>query len=192
MIAGIQQSGAGNVDLDGVPMTGADWAAWRRGVGLVSQDERVPFATTLRRLIGGLIPPGSEEVWAAAGKALIDEEIATMPMGLQTLVETSNMSTGQQQRLLIAREILRRPSVLILDEATNALPDAIQARLFANLRSCGQTCVLVTHRESAIAQMDRVLVLKDGAIVWSGTPDAMRNEPRVMDVVRAERMEGHL
>ena len=113
-----------------------------------------------------------------------------MPMGLQTIVESGKISTGQEQRLLIARELVRQPVLLVLDEATNAVPDVLQAKLFDNLRKLGMTCVLVTHRETAIAHMDRVVVMADGHIAWSGTPQALAGQPRWLAVLSTEAQVG--
>ena len=82
--------------------------------------------------------------------------------------------------------------MLILDEATNAVPDALQSALIANLRQLGLTCILVTHRESAIEHMDRVLVLDNGGIVWDGTPTELRCKKKLVDMLDAERQKGHL
>ena len=80
----------------------------------------------------------------------------------------------------------------MLDEATNAIPDAMQAQLFATLRQRGITCVLVTHRETALALMDRVVVVCDGMVAWSGRPDQLAERGDLLDMLRAERQEGHL
>ncbi len=192
MISGLEQPQSGGIRLGGACADAAATVAWRRTLGLVSQDERLQGASTLRSQISGLAPYGVREVWRVARVALLGEDIARMPMGLQTIVETGKISTGQEQRLLIARELLRRPSVLILDEATNAIPDALQAALFANLRKLGITCILVTHRETAIEHMDRVLVLERGTIAWTGTPAELRGQSRLVEMLRAERQEGHL
>jgi ABC-type bacteriocin/lantibiotic exporter with double-glycine peptidase domain len=85
-------------------------------------------------------------------------------MGVQTIVEVGRISNGQQQRLLIARALLTRPSLLILDEATNAIPDALQARIFARIRERGIGCLVVSHRESVWAIADIVHVLGDGTV----------------------------
>ncbi|MFM9972606.1 MAG: ATP-binding cassette domain-containing protein, partial [Burkholderiales bacterium] len=192
MLLGLDDPQAGAMLHNGAPITPAQRVAWRHGMGMVSQDERAHSAMTIRGQIAGSSPYGVKAVWEAVQTALLADDIHRMPMGLQTIVETGKISTGQEQRLLIARELLRQPSVLILDEATNAIPDSLQAELFANLRKIGLTCVLVTHRETAIEHMDRVLVLEGGRIEWSGTPAQLRNEERLVGMLRAERQEGHL
>ena len=192
LLLGFDQPESGTMTLDGLPMSETDRVAMRRAAAMVSQDERVEGASTLRSQISGYASCGVTAVWRAAENVLLAEDIRRMPMGLQTIVETGKISTGQEQRLLIAREILRQPSMLILDEATNAVPDALQSALIANLRQLGLTCILVTHRESAIEHMDRVLVLDNGGIVWDGTPAELRCKKKLVDMLDAERQKGHL
>jgi len=191
LIVGLDDPQSGEILFNGSPAAAAR-VRWRQAVGMVSQDERIGLASTLRSQISGLAPCGVSEVWRATQNVLLAADISRMPMGLQTIVETGMISTGQEQRLLIARELLRRPSLLILDEATNAIPDALQAELFANLRRLGVACILVTHRETALSHMDRVVVVEHGTIAWSGTPAELHNERRLVDMLQAERQEGHL
>jgi ABC-type bacteriocin/lantibiotic exporter with double-glycine peptidase domain len=190
MIVELDQPESGEVSFGTTGTGEAERVAWRRTVGLVSQDEKVESASTLRGQISGLGAFSVRDVWETTRLTLLAGDIARMPMGLQTIVETGKISTGQEQRLLIARELVRRPKVLILDEATNAIPDAVQAALFANLRKLGLTCILVTHRESAIALMDRVVVMERGRVAWSGPPSALDSQPGLTELLRAERREG--
>ncbi|QJW83816.1 ATP-binding cassette domain-containing protein [Ramlibacter terrae] len=132
------------------------------------------------------------EVWAAVEEVGMAEAIHAMPMGLQTLSDGARLSGGREQLLLIARALLQRPRLLVLDEATNAIPDAAQARLLARLRTRGITCIPVTHRASALQAMDRVLVLDGGRLAWSGTPAALRTHAELDTLWRGEQQEGHL
>lgn len=89
-------------------------------------------------------------------------------MGIQTILEDERVSTGQKQRLLIAARLLRRPRVLLLDEAAGALHHEAQRRVFANIRALGLTCVCVSHRAETIALADRVAVIERGRVAWVG------------------------
>lgn len=191
MLVGNDRPETGAVLLGSHEVTPQMRVAWRRQIGLVSQDERVQFSATIRAQVSGAGPFDVTAAWESLRLTLLAEDIAAMPMGLQSIVETNRISTGQEQRLLMARELIRRPSLLILDEATNAIPDTLQARIFANLRELGLTCLLVTHRESAIALMDRVVVLEGGQLVWSGPPSELAADRRISDLLRAERLEGY-
>lgn len=190
LLLGLDVPSTGQVQLGDPGQQSHAMAPWRRWVGMVTQEERLLSSSTLRSQISGLADGGVAEVWAAATTTLLADDIRRMPMGLQTIVESGKISTGQEQRLLIARELVRQPVLLVLDEATNAVPDALQAALFANLRKLGLTCVLVTHRETAIAQMDRVLVMEGGRIAWSGTPQALAGQPQWRAVLSTETQVG--
>lgn len=177
----------GAVLIGGRPLKEIDIRTWRDSIGIVQQDDRVDNSSTIRSIISGMADVGIEEVWQAAGLAQLDDDIRAMPMGMQTIVEHGKLSTGQEQRLLIARQLLRRPKCLILDEATNAIPEETQARLFVNLRAQGIGCILATHRESAIAAADRVILLDSGRLVWQGPPDAFADNSDFMEIVARER-----
>jgi ABC-type bacteriocin/lantibiotic exporter with double-glycine peptidase domain len=113
-----------------------------------------------------------DDAWQAARLAGLEEDIRAMPMGMHTLVGEAggNLSSGQRQRLLIARAIVRRPKILLLDEATSALDNVTQAIISESLTSQlqGITRVVIAHRLDAIVKADRIYVLKDGRIVQSG------------------------
>jgi ABC-type bacteriocin/lantibiotic exporter with double-glycine peptidase domain len=190
LIVGNEEPGSGEIRLGAEVAQGERLVAFRRVIGLVSQDERLNFSTTLRHQVGGTGSLGIDAVWNALSLTLLADEIALMPMGIQTIVETGRISAGQEQRVLMARELARQPKILVLDEATNAIPDAIQQRLFGRLRELGLTCILVTHRESALALMDRVLVIENGKLAWSGRPKDLAGETRLTNLLRAERLEG--
>ncbi|QBI03762.1 ATP-binding cassette domain-containing protein [Pseudoduganella albidiflava] len=161
----------GVIECDGGPADGAALARLRSTLGIVAQDETLEIAGPLRWQLAGNGDWPLAEVQAALRAAELADDVARMPMGLQTIVDAANLSTGQVQRLLIARCLLRRPRVLVLDEATSALPDALQQRVLANVRALGITCLLVSHRASALACADQVAVMAAGRIVCSGAPD---------------------
>jgi ATP-binding cassette subfamily B protein RaxB len=142
-------------------------------VGAVLQDDQLEVAMSIRGHIAGANTPYTlAEIREAARLAMLEADIDAMPMGIQSIVDSDKVSTGQKQRILIARRLLRRPDLLILDEATNALPEGMQEKLLSNLRKLGMACLLVSHRASAIAAADRVYLMDDGRMVWSGKPEA--------------------
>jgi ABC-type bacteriocin/lantibiotic exporter with double-glycine peptidase domain len=146
-------------------------SAWREQVGAVLQDDQLEIAMSVRgHILGGAVY-NMAEIREAARLAMLEPDINAMPMVIQSIVDSDKVSTGQKQRLLIARRLLRRPKLLILDEATNALPEDIQSELLANLRKLGIACLLVSHRASTITAADRVYLMDAGRIVWSGTPN---------------------
>ena len=119
--------------------------------------------------------PGAtdEEVHEAARLASADEFIANLPNGYDTLVGERGvkLSGGQRQRIAIARAIIKDAPILVLDEATSALDSESEAAIqeaLANLME-GRTSIVVAHRLSTIAGLDRIVVLRDGKIVEQGS-----------------------
>ncbi|MBF0306633.1 MAG: ATP-binding cassette domain-containing protein, partial [Alphaproteobacteria bacterium] len=170
LILGYDHPGTGVVAVDGIDLRVIDRAAWRRSVGAVMQGDRIAVAGTLRSHVAGLSPHGTDAVWWAVEAAQVADDIRRMPMGMQTIIEEHRISTGQKQRLLIARQLIRRPRLLVLDEATSAIPDPIQAALFANLRALGITTLVASHRVTTLALADHLLVLDHGRVAYGGPP----------------------
>ncbi len=191
VLAGFESPQEGTVLWGQRPLDEAAWVAWREGMAIVTQDEAMLFSSTLRHHLMGQSLHTLDEAREALRTVLLDDDVARMPMGLQTIVESGKLSHGQEQRLHIARALLRKPRLLVLDEATNAIADAMQAELIERLRRLGIACVLVTHRESALMLMDRVLVMERGRVAWDGPPSRLRGEPRLLEMLRSQRQEGH-
>jgi ABC-type bacteriocin/lantibiotic exporter with double-glycine peptidase domain len=104
-----------------------------------------------------------------------------MPMGMHTLVGEAggNLSSGQRQRLLIARAIVRRPKVLLLDEATSALDNVTQSIVSDSLTNQlrGVTRLVIAHRLDVVVKADRIYVINQGRIVQSGPYHQLMDEP---------------
>ena len=133
------------------------------------------FNASVRENIGyGDFGAGQEAIEAAARTAQADEFIAGLPDGYDTLIGDSGfrLSQGQRQRIALARSLLRRPDVLILDEATNALDAPTERALRAAIEDGrSQRAVIVgAHRRETIESADRVIVLDGGRAVENGTP----------------------
>jgi ATP-binding cassette subfamily B protein len=173
LLMGFYTPTAGRLTADGVDQREFDLAAWRARIGLVSQDAFV-FNGTLRENIA-LGYPGAlpDEVMAAARDAGLEEFIASLPDRYETIIgeRGANLSGGQRQRLAIARALLRRPDILIFDEATSHLDTATERAIQENLRTAlaGKTVVLVAHRLSTIRSADLIYVLHKGRVVESGS-----------------------
>ncbi|WP_417798831.1 ATP-binding cassette domain-containing protein [Terasakiella pusilla] len=171
----------GEIIRSGLSDDDIDLSSWRERVGAVFQDDQLEIAQTIRGHIMGNNYYTLPEIREAARLAMLEDDLNAMPMGIQSIVDSERVSTGQKQRILIAQRLVRKPMLLILDESTNALPEKMQAELFANIRTLGLSCLLVSHRESAIAASDRVFHMQDGQIVWSGSPQAYDPSRRADD-----------
>lgn len=146
----------------------------RRQIGVVLQNSQLIGGDIYSNIVGSTSAT-MEEAWAAAKMAGLDKDIQEMPMGMQTFVSegTGAVSGGQRQRLLIARALIKRPSMLFFDEATSALDNPAQAIVSSSLEQIGATRVVVAHRLSTISNADRIYVMYQGRIVEQGSYDEL-------------------
>jgi ATP-binding cassette subfamily B protein len=164
---------AGTIAIDGVDIRDMTQDALHAQLSLIPQDPTLFHRSLLENIRYGRIEASDEEVIEAAGKARAHDFIAQMPEQYQSLVGERGvkLSGGQRQRIAIARVILKDAPVLILDEATSSLDSiteqAIQEALDVAMR--GKTVLVVAHRLSTIAHLDRILVFEGQRIVEDGT-----------------------
>jgi ATP-binding cassette subfamily C protein len=172
ILIGLVRPERGEVLLDGKPLEPDRAFALRRAVGYVAQDPFL-FHATLRENLEIAAPHASEEqMWEALRFSASDEFVRNLPQGLDTVVGDRGvrLSGGERQRIVLARAILRKPSVLILDEATSALDSENEAHIQRALDSLkgSMTIIVIAHRLSTIRHADQVIVLDKGTIVQSG------------------------
>lgn len=171
LLLGLYEPTVGEIRFDGHPQGTLERGALRRQIGAVLQ-EPVLFSGTIRRNIAFHAPDaGPDAVRAAAALAAIAAEIDALPMGYETLIAEggTGFSGGQRQRLALARALLTRPPVLILDEATSSLDVATEAAVARNLSGLGCTRIVIAHRLSTVCDADLILVMDGGTIVERGT-----------------------
>ena len=143
-------------------------------VGVVSQETYLIHDTVRQNLL--LAKPGADddELWAALEYASVTETIQQLPQGLDTLVGARGhrFSGGEQQRLAIARTLLRNPPILVLDEATSALDNTTETHVQLALDQLAEqrTTLMIAHRLSTVMSADTVVVLENGRIVETGAP----------------------
>ncbi len=164
----------GAVRLDGCDLRELRLADLRRAVSLVEQTPYL-FHAGVRENIAYAHPEATEqEIVAAARAAAIHDFIAGLPQGYETLVGERGLalSAGERQRIAIARALLRRPRVLVLDEPTAALDPLTEKSLCGTLAEVmrGRTAVIITHRFSLVELADQVVVLEDGKVLEAGPP----------------------
>jgi ATP-binding cassette subfamily B multidrug efflux pump len=159
----------GRVRLDGVDVRDLELDQLRQAVAMVPQDPFL-FSETLRRNIE---LAGNTDVDEAVEIAALTETLVDLPAGLETpLGERGvNLSGGQKQRATIARALVRDAPVLILDDALSAVDTVTEERILRGLKGYmrGRTSIVVSHRVSAVAEADLILVLEDSRLIETGT-----------------------
>lgn len=161
----------GEILIDGEPLT-ENLRKWRNSLGYVPQDPFVLNASIRENLLWACPGASAEEIWEALRLASVDTFIGSLPKGLDTIVGDRGicLSGGERQRIVLAKALLRRPSVLILDEATSSLDAENEKRIqqaMENLQG-KMTIVVIAHRVSTIRNADRILVLEQGRIIEQG------------------------
>jgi ATP-binding cassette subfamily B protein len=164
---------AGEVYIDGVNLRHLPPQEVRAHIGFVPQ-ETFLFSATLAENIAWGAPNASEtEIRKAASVAGLETDIAGFPEGFDTIVGERGvlLSGGQKQRVAIARAIIRKPSILIFDDALSSVDSVTEQKILDHLESAlgGSTTILITHRLSSIRNADRIVVMDMGRIVESGT-----------------------
>ena len=167
----------GVVTVDGADVKAQDAAALREQVGLVSQSPTLFRGTVRSNLLWGDASATDEDLWEALRTAQAADFVAALPEGLDAPVQEGGkgFSGGQRQRLAIARALVRRPRILILDDATSALDYATDAALRRALRALpfSPTVFLVSQRTTSLQSADKILVLEEGEAVGWGTHDQL-------------------
>jgi ATP-binding cassette subfamily B protein len=168
--------GAGAIEVDGVDIRRIRLADLRAQIGVVLQESFL-FSGTIAENIGyGRPGAGFEEIVRAAKAAAAHEFIVRKADGYDTEVgeRGQRLSGGERQRIAIARALLRDPAILILDEATSSVDVESERRIQEALREArGRTTFIIAHRWSTVNQADRLIVLDNGRLVATGTPEAV-------------------
>ena len=185
--AGIEDLTSGEVRMDGVLVASStvSMPPERRGIGLVFQDYALfPQMTVLDNVMFGLRGMSRAEAASAAG-------VAMARVGLTALAGAYPymLSGGEQQRVALARAIVPRPRVLLMDEPFSNLDrrmrDAVREDTVALLRETGATCIMVTHDpEEAMRIADRIVLMREGALVQIGRPEALYRKPVDLEAAR--------
>ena len=167
---------AGTVRVNGADVQAYSRSQLRSKIGMVLQ-KAVLFQGTIRENLRWGKPDATDgEIQEALETAQAADFVASRPEGLDAPVEQGgrNLSGGQRQRLTIARAVIRKPEILILDDSASALDFATDARLRQAIRKLrGTTVFIVSQRAASIMHADRILVLEDGRLVGCGTHDAL-------------------
>jgi ATP-binding cassette subfamily B protein len=152
----------------------------RSRIAIVPQEPVIFSANALENIRYGRPDASDEEVIAAAQSAQVEEFINRLPEGYQTFLgeRGTRLSGGQRQRIAIARAILKNAPLLLLDEATSALDaeSEILVQEGLNMAMQGRTTLIIAHRLATVKKVDRIIVLSQGRIVETGSPDDLRKQ----------------
>ncbi|GGI99089.1 ABC transporter ATP-binding protein [Streptomyces brasiliensis] len=168
---------AGAVRIGGTDVRDLSAASLRATLGMVTQDGHLFHDTVRANLLLARPSASDDELWAALTRARLEEVVRSLPDGLDTVVGERGyrLSGGERQRMTIARLLLARQRVVILDEATAHLDNTSEAAVQEALAEAleGRTAVVIAHRLSTVRAADLILVVEDGRIVERGTHDEL-------------------
>ena len=172
LVARLHDPTAGRVTIDGVDVRDLDPEVLASIVGVVSQETYLVHASIRENLLLAAPEATDADLWRALAAAQVADLVASLPDGLDTIVGSRGyrFSGGEQQRIAIARTILRDPRVLVLDEATSALDNETERALQVALDRLveGRTTITIAHRLSTVEGADQIVVLDDGRVVEQG------------------------
>lgn len=177
LIIGFFKPQFGNIYIDGIPMSELSMRKYRQSLAIVLQNN-ILFSGTIRENITYGLPHFSEEkLQQAIWMANLQDVIDSLPDGLDTSVgeHGGRLSGGQRQRIAIARALVRDPQIIILDEATSALDNMSERHVQQAMEQLmkGRTTFIVAHRLSTVKNADRIVVMKKGKVVESGSYDEL-------------------
>ena len=176
LVTGLLAPNNGRILVDGIPLTRQAGRAWRRQIGYVAQDTML-FHDTVRANLLWAQPDSTEDDLKEALTLAAAEFVFDLPRGLDTMAGDRGvlLSNGQRQRIALARALLRKPSLLILDEATNSLDMENEKRVLDAIEQIKKriTIVLIAHRASAIRRAEVIYVVEHGRVVECGNWESL-------------------
>lgn len=194
MIPRLYEVNEGAVSVGGRNVKDYTMEALRSGCAMVLQKNTLFSGTIRENLRWGRADATDAEIEEACRMACADEFIQRMPDGYDTYIEQggTNVSGGQKQRLCIARAILRRPKVLILDDSTSAVDTATDAKIRGALKTAlpGTTKLIIAQRITSVMDADMILVLDDGHVVGQGTHAQLMESCGIYREVYESQQEG--
>ena len=166
LLLGLLPPSAGQITLNGTPLSQLDIQQYRRCFGVVMQEDLLLSGTILDNIAFFESSPDEVKARRCAEIALILGEIEAMPMKFNSRIGDlgSALSGGQKQRILLARALYHDPRIVLLDEGTANLDQAVEKQLLDNLTALGITCVSIAHRPETIYRANKVLRLKEGTL----------------------------
>lgn len=189
LLYGLYVPDSGSILVDAEPLAEIDLYSWREHIAFAGQDSELVTGSVRYNIAYGVPEASAAAVEAAARAAGAHDFILDLPEGYDTEVGTRGtlLSGGQRQRIALARALMRRPDLLVLDEATNAVDTATELAIQATIEAlAGQTTILIiAHRTSTLMNADRVLVMDAGRIVEDARPQQMSANAALLAGIQA-------
>jgi ATP-binding cassette, subfamily B, multidrug efflux pump len=183
---------SGNILIDDIEISTISMRNLREQIGFVSQEAVLLTGTVKENILWGKEHATSSEIIEAAQAAQIHETIDKLPNKYETRIGQKgvNLSGGQKQRLSVARALVRKPKLLLLDDSTSALDVKTEMKLLKALRNYSCTIFLITQKVSSAQVADKILLLDDGALVAEGSHDELlKNSPLYQKIYQSQMME---
>ncbi|HTZ17018.1 MAG TPA: ABC transporter ATP-binding protein [Dissulfurispiraceae bacterium] len=185
LLCRLYDPGRGRIEIEGTDIRQLDPVAWRREISVVLQDYIHYSLTARENICVGDIDrvPAQDEVVRAAVQSGADLLIRSLPQGYDTMLgrgfqEGLELSTGEWQKVAIARAFLRNARIVVLDEPSSSLDPLAEAELFSKFRKImeGRSAILISHRFSTVKMADYIYVMDEGRIIEQGTHDDLMNQ----------------
>lgn len=181
LVLGLQIPLQGQVLVDGIPLGNWKQNSFRDKIGYVPQDPLLFHASIRDNLLWSYSQADTNDLWNALRLANAADFVQKLSQGIDTIVgdRGARLSGGQRQRIALARALIRKPELLILDEATSSLDSESERLIHKSIEqiSRNSTILIIAHRLSTIAKADQVYVMVDGRVVEDGSFSALSSKP---------------
>lgn len=190
LLLGFENPTGGKILIDGKNLAEIDKKSYRRNLGVVLQNGKLINGSIQENITITAPKAKLADVKKAIKAVGLADDIAQMPMGVNTMLNenSSTISGGQQQRILIARAIIGDPKLILLDEATSALDNITQKAVCDTLDAIDATKIVIAHRLSTVQKCNKIVVLDDGKIVESGSYDELMRKKGLFAEMAARQL----
>lgn len=184
----------GSIYVDGIEVKDWEMESLRQRVGVAPQKPTLFTGTILQNLRWGNEHASMDEIRAAAEIACVDEIVSNLPQGYETRLGQNgvNLSGGQKQRISLARALMKKPGILILDDCTSALDATTEAKVLKGLREHvgNMTVLLISQRISTVMRADKILCIEDGKVQGYGTHQELMENCKIYQAIYDSQIGG--
>lgn len=191
LLCGFYNINSGSIKIDGISINKINKRELRNNIGIIPQKVLLFSGTITENIRWGKEDATLEEVKEVCKIAQIDDLIDSLPEKYDTILGQGgvNLSGGQKQRISIARALIRKPRILIMDDCTSALDGKTESKIKEEISKCSAslTCITITQRISSVKDSNKILVIEDGILVGSGTHDQLKKNCSIYrDIIKSQ------